>query len=300
MKRTDIYRPSAINPADFDYVAFDYIKIEGMFDCARLTAERSVKAAHMAKTGGKYSQHEHGGSCHICGASALYTVTFWNRVTNEYIRTGHDCAQKMSFGMGDFDAFHRAVSDALEARAGKKKALVILENAGVGEAWGIYTGDRTAFKYEEVTLSDIVSKLVKYGAVSDKSIDYLRILLNKIADRPRVDAQRAEEYALANDAPEGRVTVVGEVVSAKWQESHFGEQYKMLVKHGEGWKVWVTVPVAFGQVNKGDFVTFVATLKRSKDDSKFAFGSRPTGKSIVPKPTRDASQPLAMAQKAGV
>ena len=137
MDRTDIHRPSAIIPEDYSFVAFDYIRLEMgdiLQNCAMLQEARAIKKAHMDRTGGKYSQHEHGGSCHVCGASAIYTVTFYHEKTNSYIKTGQDCAEKleMSFSDKGMNLFRNAIADARHAVAGKKKAQVILADAGMG------------------------------------------------------------------------------------------------------------------------------------------------------------------------
>src|ERR1017187_9088554 len=140
--RTDIHKPSSIVPEDYAFVAFNYIKIQGLGDCYALKAQREIKAAHFAKTGGTYSTHEHGGVCMVCGnTNAVYTVTFYHEKSNTYLRTGQDCAEKLEMSMGDFNQFHKNMTNHLEARAGKKKALQILENAGMGMAWTIYTTD---------------------------------------------------------------------------------------------------------------------------------------------------------------
>lgn len=84
----------------------------------------------------------------------------------------------------------------------------------------------------------------------------------------------------ANPAPNGRVVVTGEVVSARFQDNDFGGSYKMLVKDDQGFKVWSTIPNALMETTTTDEavgrrVTFVATLTVSNDDTSFAFASRP-------------------------
>ena len=59
MARTDAHRPSAIVPADYNYVAHRYFGPDAMDvnpNAMKIISE------HMASTGGKYSRHEHGGS----------------------------------------------------------------------------------------------------------------------------------------------------------------------------------------------------------------------------------------------
>src|SRR5674476_177968 len=67
--RTDIHRPSVIIPSDYQFVAFDYYGPDNGFMCI---TEQQAFRAHVAQTGGKFSDHDHGGTCDVCGASALY------------------------------------------------------------------------------------------------------------------------------------------------------------------------------------------------------------------------------------
>ena len=57
-KRKDIHRPGAIEPADYEFVAFDYLPSSpGDIGQAMFLAEqRKAKRAHMERTGGFYSQ----------------------------------------------------------------------------------------------------------------------------------------------------------------------------------------------------------------------------------------------------
>lgn len=277
LERTDIHRPSAIVPADYTFVAHDFLPAESMFQCAILSHNRSVKAAHMARTGGTYSQHEHGGNCDVCGSvNAIYTLTFYHSPSNSYIHVGADCADKLDSG-SDFghSQFRKAISDAREAHAGKLKAQALLSDAGHSAAWDIYKAtDREAFKYEECTITDIVAKLVRYGSISDKAMAYVGTLLAKIPQREAVQIQRMEEKAQAANCPKGRITVEGVIVKIADHENSFGVTTKMTVKHDSGYLVWGTMPSSCSAL-KGDRVKFTATVEPSPDDSKFGFFKRP-------------------------
>ncbi len=109
--RKDIHRPSVINPADYEFVCFEYLKVESLGDAEFLTAERERKARHMQRTGGTYSRHEHGGNCYICGAACIYTALFYHSATNVYLHTGLECAEKME--LQDAEKFRKTVQDAL-------------------------------------------------------------------------------------------------------------------------------------------------------------------------------------------
>jgi hypothetical protein len=300
--RTDIHKPSSIIPEDYSFVCFEYIKIVDLGDAMFMKSEREVKEAHMKRTGGRYSGYEHGGNCHVCGASAIYTALFYHEKTNTYIRTGQDCAEKLEMSAGNWNAFRAKVGNALEALAGKRKAIAYLELKGLSKAWEIYTtpyeelptdptrprriytGDDVPvvdgfFTYtEEITICDIVGKLVKYGDIGANAENYLRTLLERIAKRPEVLAMRAAEKAAAAPCPIGRVVVRGTILKVEERENNFsyhgGTILKMTVKDETGFIVWTTVPNGVS-AKRGDMVAFTVTLTPSETDPKFGFGKRP-------------------------
>lgn len=100
------------------------------------------------------------------------------------------------------------------------------------------------------------------------------------------------ERQAAEDIVSGKQVITGEVISAKWKESQYGQSFKMLVKDERGFKVWGTVPTKImdsvvgegnpisGDDMKGVKVTFTATVTASYDDAQFGFYSRPTKAAI--------------------
>ncbi len=126
--RTDIHRPSAIVPDDYQYVAVWTMNIQGIGDCEFIRQEREISKAHMARTAGRLVHNSHG-SCGICGNQlAIYLVLFYHAKSNEYIVVGVNCAQKLDMGC-DFKAvelFKHRCADAREQQAGKRKAIALL------------------------------------------------------------------------------------------------------------------------------------------------------------------------------
>jgi hypothetical protein len=286
--RTDIHRPSAIVPADYSFIACDSLYSNAM-DVPFIRAQRAVITAHQARTGGAWSNHEHGGTCHVCGAAAMYLAVYHHTPTNTYIQTGEDCADKMSLGQpAAFRCIREEVKRDREAQAGKRKAQEVLAAADLSAAWTVYTTPH-APAYEENTISDIVGKLVRYGSVSDKQLAFVRRLLAAIPERAVKVAARAVEQAAAAPVPvtDARIVIEGEVLSKKVVEGRFGSVLKMLVKTDAGTKLWGTVPAAISP-EKGDRVKLVAKVEPSKDDPKFGFFSRPAQAVIV-----TASLPVA-------
>ncbi len=280
--RTDEHRPSAINPADYEFVACEYIKIEDFGSAQFLQEERAKIRAHMTRTGGTYSHHEHGGNCMICGSvNAVYTMLFYHAKSNSYVRTGSDCAAKIEMsGLEEMNRFRAAVKNAIEAKAGKKKAEAILTEAGLSEAWTIYEAGNVK-EYEERTISSIVGKLVAYGSISENAEKFVRDLLAKIPTREsRKEAER-QAHANAAECPEGRIQIVGEVLATKVQDSDFGSVVKMLVRAETGFKVWGTCPAG---ISRGMKISFKATVTRSNDDEKFGFFKRPSNAQVIEAP----------------
>ena len=338
MERTDIHRPAVIVPEDYEFVAFDYIGESDLGAILMLQAQREILRAHQASTGGKFSSHEHGGTCYVCGTFACYLCTWYHDKSNTYIQTGEDCARKLDMSCGDMNAFRRAVSDAREAQAGKKKARAILADRGISAAWDIFTAEypkhteacdatglhenglngyyactcdvsirlRAFDQYEERTIRDIVSKVVRFGSISDKAAAYVKILLDKIPTRAAVaakrEATRAAETEAAAPVPSGRVIITGHVLAVKEQErqSYYhgdsGTDTKLLVQGLTGFKVWGN---QFMNAQKGDLITFTATVKPSDKDPKFGFFSRPTKGSFVNEKTGEIipSYPLYQDEK---
>lgn len=96
------------------------------------------------------------------------------------------------------------------------------------------------------------------------------------ADKAAREAKLAEAPALEA----GRRPLSGKVVSAKFKESQFGTQAKMLVELADGNRVWGTVPASllvdgYALPERGTEVAFTATVEVSADDNHFGFYSRP-------------------------
>lgn len=148
-QRTDVHRPSQIIPADYEYVAPEYLKIESLGDAEALKFYREQIRRHMEKTGGTYSRHEHGGNCMVCGTNnAIYTILFYHAKSNSYVRMGTDCAQEVDarFSDADVKGMRRIVQAAIEAIAGKKKAQAVLAEAGLSAAWEVHLSYRETLR----------------------------------------------------------------------------------------------------------------------------------------------------------
>jgi hypothetical protein len=284
--RTDEHKPSAIVPADYDFVANGCIRFEGIGTCAIILQEREILRAHMARTGGCFAHVETTGNCMVCGSvNMMYDLIFYHAKSNSYISMGSDCAAKI-FDGADFghSRFRKKIHDVREAQAGKRKAEALLGDAGLSAAWALYVADMATLPnplpYEERVIRDMVGKLVQYGNISEKATNYMRALVEKIPGRDQRNAERAEKWALeqltAEACPKGRVKVEGTVIKTDTRETQFGIVEKMLVKSDKGFRVWSTIPAAMPTPERGARVAFTATLTPSTDDPQFGFAKRPT------------------------
>lgn len=286
LQRTDIHRPSAINPEDYDYVCTFG---DDELGCGR--QEREAFNAHRLRTGGRMSDHAHGGSCHVCGALAFYRVIWYHPPTNTYIATGYDCAEKL--GGGDADIFRRLrdeVSRAKKAKAGKAKAQLLLKEMCMERAWEIYEMDWSPQNKQRSIIQEMVAKLVKYGDLSEKQFAFLGKLIDQHdhweENKKRIEAERAAQRDAAKPIPfnNERGTVQGEVLSIKKVEGDYGVVTKMLLISDEGWKVYGSAPSSLLRdgLERGAKVRFDAKITVSEDDEKFGFFSRPTKATLVP------------------
>jgi hypothetical protein len=299
MARTDTHRPSAIIPENYQFVSFHY---HSEYDFLANITNMEVFSAHMDRTGGKFAGHDHGGSCHICGAEALTTARFWHQPTNEYIICGETCADKLDFGNAmSFANFRKLAKAGIEAATGKAKAEKFLNDNALTHAWEIYSADKTMFEggnsygpdtgydqqWEERTICDIVGKLVRYGSVSDKQTNFLQTLLTKIDTRDEREAAQAAEHDLADSVPitNDRIKIEGEILSVKVVDGYYKSQVKTvlktLIRTEAGWKVWGTLPTAIDTAKRGNVVRLSAKVAVSKDDPKFGFFNRPSKAEIV-------------------
>lgn len=267
MTRTDAHRPSAIKPSDYEFVAIfqhDLDAVEAGWLQAQAQADFN---SHMScHPGARFSGHEHGGVCMVCGNSnALTTAVFYHPASNVYVRMGQDCANKMDMGVDSLFRRARTEAEALRlARAGKLKAQGILREAGLEQAYAIAQETdeqvRRVYKYEEATICDIVVKLIKYGSISEAQTGFVRKLLGQIDAR----AQRQADYMARHGGSE-HVGVVGDrhqfsvtIRFVKSFETAFGMLFIYVMDDNAGNVVVYKGSKELG--SKGDALALVATV----------------------------------------
>jgi hypothetical protein len=272
--RTDIHRPSAIVPADYDYIcSFFYPtanEVGAMDDLRRLGESMSPPWS------GFFRKQESGG-CDICGANYIYGSVFKHRPTGEHIKVGWICADEMDLQAdgAEQNRLRRMRNEQrratlAEGRRARKRAEfaeqvasidglqaaldesalrcdAVRERQGRGcERHNIEDGEGTCGRCTRIArgwwiIEDIAGKGNRFGSISEKQAALCLKIHREELER---EAQPEEPKATA---PEGRQVIRGEVVSTKFVDNDFGGSLKMLVKvtTSDGvWKCWGSVPSA--------------------------------------------------------
>jgi hypothetical protein len=185
-----------------------------------------------------------------------------------------------------YRAAHARKAAEREARRERVQALARAER----EEWAAEHAELAAYLAEADRASwpgflfDMADAAMR-GPLSERQAEVAtRIMREQIAR----NAERAAEAANAKPAPAGTVTVTGEVLSTRLDDSPFSygrSVSRMLVKADGGYRVWVTIPESINNINattpgnlgglRGKRVRFTCELSPKRDDPAFAYGKRP-------------------------
>lgn len=230
------------------------------------------------------------GKCGCCGSHRLkYTSHFVVKATGEGFVVGADCAAKLS----NLDP-----KESLRIQG----AMLVLKHrsirrANVAKFLDAHREYREAVEWAgsdnaHPIASDIYGKIGKNAYASEKQI----ALICKLRDQVReFEARKAADALLAASAAPfpatGRATVTGEVLALKGQETVFGYVTKMLVRGECGNKFWGTAPGSLLDegVERGDTVSFTASVEKSNNDDHFGFFKRPTKAVVVSRKEPEAA-----------
>lgn len=292
MPRTDTHRVSVADPAE--YVECGYFDLHPEEGGGRIY--RDVLGEYGVEEEREFSGNfEARGRCDHCGAGPLrYVVCFLHTPSGEIISVGERCASKLALESRSAVEHRRTIE---EERVQRKRVEF---NAGSPD-------NREAADYldqldgRDEFLNDLRRKLVSYGYLTERQVAAVLRSKEREAEYQRRRQAEAEELAQAEPLAEGRRSIVGVVLSTKWQESDFGSTLKMLVRQDDGNKVWGSVPESLQELTrpswdqetgdviepelenlKGARVEFTATVERSRDDAHFGFFKRPSGARLAP------------------
>lgn len=297
MTRTDIHRPSA---PEFDPEAYD---LHGVFDLHPDYPAPEMAQARLAIVNGLIAQGYRFGShgsrqCGHCGHVGIrYAALMIRADVREMIYVGEDCLDnRFDLTKAEFTALRESARLNRE-RTARRDRVAALVDAHPLLAWLTYPSNVTGLDSE--FFYSIGHKLTAYGELSDRQVAAVeRGIIRETERNDRRAAQAAAKRALVDagvQAPEGRMTVTGQIVSLKEREGYMGgTEWKITVKTDEGWLAWASAPSLLWDAwrdAKADMdleqwlrtqrLTFTVTLTRSDSDPLFAFAKRPAKASLV-------------------
>lgn len=289
--RTDAFSPKNLVTEDYEYLFADDNMRPGRLIGVDMDWWRSITnwAPEMRDRGTN--------QCHHCGARLRYFAILRHLPTGYAIVVGETCLDnRFSLATVEFQRLRklaqldreqqRIKTAAREYVASLKGDLAKAMDRDVDLAEAFPFMDQEGYAFS--TISDIRRKVWdSYGAATDRQEAFVAKLIAQEKGRAemaaRIAAERASETRI--DAPVGRITFEGVVVSRKWRDSDYGGAYKLVAKvddqeRGGIWLVYVTEPSKI-ETERGDVVRMTATLTRSDRDNSFAFGKRPSKAQVV-------------------
>lgn len=269
-----VHNPSNFEPSD--YVVEDYLDNKRPEFCGEPEFPRIVEMWEtdmLRVLGADWRAKCH--RCIHCGNGTVRWITATRHVpTNEIVVFGAVCTDRLGFA--NKHAFKLAQLQArAEARKVKftiynKRQEFIREHPEVADILATIDEPQHAKNF---FLKDVLAKLDQYGTLSVNQLQ--AIVESNIRDNVNAAKRTTEALEPKGDAPSGRQTVTGSVLTIKSQEGymHGTTTFKMLLKLESNAKVWLTCTDS--DIERGDTVTVKATFEVSRDDKSFAFGKRP-------------------------
>ena len=145
---------------------------------------------------------------------------------------------------------------------------------------GIATQDDMNFL---TNLPSFVCDMVRQSSfkafLSEKQLFWVHKCYNETLEKL---TKRKEDEENAIDAPEGKMQVTGQIVFMQTYDNEWGCTTKMLIQEN-GFVVWASLPASIYEAEKGDTVTFTATLTRNANKHNTANAKRPSKASILEK-----------------
>jgi hypothetical protein len=274
-KRTDIHRPSVINPADYTLVD------------------------------GPEAFHDFGsasGICRHCGHAIRYAVRFTHIPSGQRVNIGSDCANFIDTSDRIAYEIKRMKVAARNARiAAKYEQKWIDSRENMEDNYPDLASFMEDNDWDNEKFSFLISMKEAYdrfGGLTPAQITATDKIVTKRIER---SIERAMEPLPEKSAPTGRVTVDGTIISTRVDDGIYGSVRKILVKLTDGNKVWGTCPAEVEnyvmgwresdqEIDRetldarkyvGTMVEFTASFTVSDKDEHFAFYKRPTKVQVI-------------------
>lgn len=279
MTRIDVHAPKHLITEDYTYVGC------GNHAARDLDAYSPGAIIGMVDSGFRFNDVRDGHHCSHCGSFLTYYAVLAHLPTMTMIHVGETCLDnRFSFATAEFHELRRKAKLNRGRVALRDKRHEFLANPSAQTAY-IYAQQAVANGTdwsrdpdEESFEHKFVRYVLNYGEASDK---FIAAILRSKERAEKREAERAAEALTAKPVIEGRGKITGEILSIKWRDSQFGGCFKITVKDEGGFKVWGTCPASIESAEKGDTITFVATVTKSDDDPTFGFFKRPAGAEIL-------------------
>lgn len=283
--RTDIHKPSLLDPAEYEFeAAFYQGNSEDMADM--YVGEGKYYDAAISNPAyqvfnGNHAEKE---TCDHCGAAFNHGALFRHVPTGDLIHVGHICADD-TIGLP---------SRAVAARRQAEKHAAAMKELRLNQAYALENFPEAAEYLLSLDLDeqrsdflfDVARRFRHKGYLSERQAEaVLKFKENaEKYEQRRQEREQQEEIVPEKPLEEGRLELTGKVVHTRAQDSQFGTTIKMLVVLEDGNKVWGTVPEALFRAYadtgrndgvKGSVIKFRGTVERSEDDEHFGFLKRP-------------------------
>lgn len=268
---TNPHSPSVLVPQDYEYL-FSYcyrLRIDGMefpgvnLDLLQMNSDR---------------MYSHRRNCHSCGASFNEGCAFLHLPTEKVVLIGHTCAENMLLSMNE--ASYYEVKE--KTVAGLKRIRLQRERRKkMREFLQEYDGDKKellrALRNKEFFVQSIRNSFINFGNLTPKQISAV-VNFHSRQNRKTIPAAVMQQKA---------VTISAKVLSARYYETLYGYQPKMLVEienaDGSSCRLFGSVPSGLLGINDisdvenlpGKMVTFVADVQQKEGEEGFGFFSRP-------------------------
>lgn len=268
-----IHNPTHFNPTDYTVTGY----FDNQLDTVELRALNITGSTHKC--------------CHCGNGTVRYITVCRHAPTQTLVVFGAICTDKLGFsGRSEYllaklqarataHAASQRLRQSIEAFWQRYPDFAALAQPVLEQGANHPVHGRNGFALS------VLSSITRYGSLTERQRVTVEQSLHR--DIERAAAKAAAALTPKGDAPNGRVTVTGTVISLKEYSdinSLAGRRWgsygvmdvvvKMLVELPNGARVFCTRPSGSG-INRGDTVTVTATWTRKADDRSFATGKRP-------------------------